>query len=124
MKFSGKVKLKAKRTQAEISEFPSRISWDFPIEIFMWPHYVYIMDSEIYQAGANCQMPKSKAKRKILAVFMESPLYFTIPLQRRLEFLKFFSQQSVYKRIFEHNPHLMGPKADTKPPDQGEKEAP
>ncbi len=58
-------------------------------------------------------MTDSKIK-KILAVFMESPFYFTIPLSRRLEFLKFFSQQSVYERILEHNPHLLGPEPDPK----------
>jgi hypothetical protein len=30
---------------------------------------------------------------------MESPLYFTIPLKKRLEFIMFFSQQSVYNYI-------------------------
>ncbi len=46
--------------------------------------------------------------RQILAVFMESPFYFTIPLQRRLEFLKFFSQAAVYQRILEKNQPLFG----------------
>ncbi len=66
-------------------------------------------------------MTKVKAKRAILAVFMESPFYFTIPLQRRLEFLKFFSQQSVYERIFEHNPHLADPIAHAKPQNRRKK---
>jgi hypothetical protein len=73
-----------------------------------------LQNSELSQAGGNCQMSRAKIERKILAVFMESPLYFSIPLQRRLEFLKFFSQRSVYSRIFEHNPKLFSPKADTK----------
>jgi len=59
-------------------------------------------------------MSTAKIERKILAVLMESPFYFTIPLPRRLEFLKFFSQQSVYKGIFEHNQQLLSPKDDTK----------
>lgn len=59
-------------------------------------------------------MSKAKIERKILAVLMESPFYFTIPLQRRLEFLKFFSQQSVYNEIYEYNQQLLSPKADTK----------
>ena len=60
----------------------------------------------------NLKMAGAKIKREILAVLMESPFYFTIPLQRRLEFLKFFSQRSVYNRIFEHNQPLLSPKAD------------
>ncbi len=64
------------------------------------------------------QMTDSKVK-KILAVFMESPFYFTIPLSRRLEFLKFFSQQSVYERILDHNSHLLDQEPD---PKQQEKE--
>jgi hypothetical protein len=73
-----------------------------------------LQNSELSKAGGNCQMSRAKIERKILAVFMESPFYFTIPLQRRLEFLKFLSQQSVYNRIFEHNQQLLSPKADTK----------
>jgi hypothetical protein len=35
-------------------------------------------------------METPKIKREIVAVFMESPLYFTIPLKRRLEFIIYF----------------------------------
>jgi hypothetical protein len=41
-------------------------------------------------------MEPLKIKREIVAAFMESPLYFTIPLDKRLEFIKFFSQPTVY----------------------------
>ncbi len=34
-------------------------------------------------------------RRELLAIFMESPLYFKIPLRERLEFLKLFSEQSL-----------------------------
>jgi len=71
-----------------------------------------LQNSEMYQAGRNSQMSRAKIERKILAVFMESPFYFTIPLQRRLQFLKFFSQRSVCNRILEHNPQLLSPKPD------------
>jgi hypothetical protein len=37
-----------------------------------------------------------KIKREIVAAFMKSSLYFTIPLGKRLEFIKFFSQPTVY----------------------------
>lgn len=40
-------------------------------------------------------MASSYIRREILAVLMESPFYFTIPLRKRLEFLKLFSQQSL-----------------------------
>jgi hypothetical protein len=40
-------------------------------------------------------MDNVKIQRKLLAILMESPLYFTIPLKRRLEFIKFFSQRFV-----------------------------
>ncbi len=47
-------------------------------------------------------MNNVKAKRKFLAVLMESPFYFTIPLKKRLEFLKYFSQQFGYEIINEY----------------------
>jgi hypothetical protein len=52
-------------------------------------------------------MASANIKREILAVLMESPFYFTIPLKRRLEFLKFCSQKSVYHRICAYNEHLI-----------------
>ena len=47
-------------------------------------------------------MASARIRREILAVFMESPLYFTIPLRKRLEFLNYFAQQSVYHWIWEY----------------------
>ena len=47
----------------------------------------------------NYPMETRKIKREIVAVLMESPLYFTIPLKKRLEFIMFFSQQPVYNHI-------------------------
>jgi hypothetical protein len=41
-------------------------------------------------------METLKIKREVVAAFMKSPLYFTIPLDKRLEFIKFFSQPTVY----------------------------
>ena len=38
-------------------------------------------------------MDKVLIQKKLLAVLMESPLYLTIPLKRRLEFVKLFSQR-------------------------------
>jgi hypothetical protein len=46
-------------------------------------------------------MEDPKIKKEIVAVFMESPFYFTIPLPKRLAFIKFFSQQSVYTNIID-----------------------
>jgi hypothetical protein len=60
-------------------------------------------------------MANKNINREILAVFMESPFYFTIPLKRRLEFLRFFSQTSVYHRICEYNEHLISGKSGSKP---------
>jgi hypothetical protein len=51
------------------------------------------------KAGRNNPMETPKIRREIVAVMMESPLYFTIPLKRRLEFIIFFSQQPVYSHI-------------------------
>ena len=48
-------------------------------------------------------MESAKIKREIVALFMESPLYFSIPLKRRLEFVIFFSQKPVYNHICEFN---------------------
>lgn len=51
-------------------------------------------------------MDRAKIKRELLAVLMESPYYFNIPLRRRLAFIIFFSQQSVYNLLREHNKQL------------------
>ena len=52
-------------------------------------------------------MKTFKIKRELLSVLMESPFYFTIPLKKRLEFLKFFSQQPIYNNIYELNASLI-----------------
>jgi hypothetical protein len=52
-------------------------------------------------------MESAKIKREIVALFMESPLYFSIPLKRRLEFVIFFSQKPVYNHICEFNADLI-----------------
>ena len=52
-------------------------------------------------------MERRKIRREIVAVFIESPLYFTIPLKKRLEFIMFFSQQPIYNHICELNKHQM-----------------
>jgi hypothetical protein len=44
-------------------------------------------------------MESLKIKREVVALVMESPLYFTVPLHRRLQFIKFFSQQPVFNAI-------------------------
>ncbi len=46
-------------------------------------------------------------KKELVSVFMESPLYFTIPLKRRLDFIKFFSQQPIFNHICELNEQQM-----------------
>ncbi|MGD0970161.1 MAG: hypothetical protein ABSA04_01985 [Desulfobaccales bacterium] len=58
------------------------------------------------------KMASAHIKREILAVFMESPLYFTIPLRNRLEFLNSFSQQSVYHRICQYEELRISGKSD------------
>jgi hypothetical protein len=94
---------------------------EFPDRDYYLTALWLIMPSENSQADINSQRARVKAKRKILAVFMESPLYFTIPLHRRLEFLNFFSQQAVYERISEHNPQVVSPPAAEQPQDQRKK---
>jgi hypothetical protein len=59
-------------------------------------------------------MERAGIRRELLRVLMESPLYFTIPLQRRLELIKFFSQQSVYQLVHKHNQPLINKKSDAK----------
>lgn len=39
------------------------------------------------QRGGMAKMANAKIKREMLVIFMESPFYFDIPLQKRLEFL-------------------------------------
>ena len=57
------------------------------------------------KARRTYPMERLKIKREIVAVLMESPLYFTIPLKKRLEFIMFFSQQPVYNHICELKKH-------------------
>ncbi len=52
-------------------------------------------------------MDGAKINKELLVVLMESPDYFNIPLQRRLDFLKFFSQQNVYNLLCQHNQKLL-----------------
>jgi hypothetical protein len=59
------------------------------------------------KARRNYPMEGSKFKREIVAVFMESPLYFTIPLKKRLEFIISFSCQPVYNHLCELNNYLL-----------------
>jgi len=40
-------------------------------------------------------MASAHIRREILAALMESQFYFTIPLRKRVKFLKLFSQQSL-----------------------------
>ena len=63
-------------------------------------------------------MEALKIKREIMAVVMKGPLYFTIPLQRRLQFIKFFSQQPVFKAIFDPQLRQAVRKDDLKRPDR------
>ena len=53
-------------------------------------------------------MARAKNRREFLAVVMESPGYFSAPLQLRLGFRNIFSQQSVHYRIFAYNQGLIG----------------
>jgi hypothetical protein len=52
-------------------------------------------------AGRKCPIEALKIKREIVAVVMKSSLYFSIPLQRRLQFIKLLSQQPVFNAIFD-----------------------
>jgi hypothetical protein len=60
-------------------------------------------------------MERTKIKREIVAVFMQSPFYFTIPLQERLEFINFFSQHPVYNHICKLDNVQIKGKDDPKP---------
>ena len=52
-------------------------------------------------------MAGAKINREILGVFMESPLYFNMPLQEGLELLNFFSKKSVFHRFCAYGEHLI-----------------
>ncbi len=58
-------------------------------------------------------MASAHISREILAVFMERPLYFTMPPRKRLEFLKLFSQQAVPHRLCEYKELWIGGKSDS-----------
>lgn len=56
-------------------------------------------------------MERSMIQRGLLTVLMESPFYFTIPLQTRLEFIKFLS--SIH-HISEYNGDHINGESDSK----------
>ena len=62
-------------------------------------------------------MAREIIKRELLAILMESPCYFSIPLRKRLEFIKFFSQQSVFHHLCKYNSQMISVKSDQKRPD-------
>jgi hypothetical protein len=49
-------------------------------------------------------MPKYILRKEIIAVCMESPLYFTMPLQKRLAFIKGLEMQSFWPIFCSHLP--------------------
>ena len=51
------------------------------------------------------ELEPNTIKREIVALVMESALYFTVPLQGRLQFIKFFSQPAVLNAIFDPQIH-------------------
>jgi hypothetical protein len=67
-------------------------------------------------AGRRRPMKPPKIKREIVTLVMESPLYFTIPLRRRLQFVKFLSQQSVFTSILDLQLRQETRDDDLKPP--------
>jgi hypothetical protein len=50
-------------------------------------------------------MQTRKIKREIVTVFMENPVYFNIPLRKRLALILAFSQQPAYNYICGLNAH-------------------
>ncbi len=52
-------------------------------------------------------MYRANIKKELVAVLMESPFYFTIPLHKRLKFIMFFAQHSVYQRIWQFDEPLI-----------------
>jgi hypothetical protein len=53
-------------------------------------------------------METLKIKREIVAEFMKSPLYLTIPLDKRLGIIKFFSHPTVYSSCDLYKPKRIG----------------
>jgi hypothetical protein len=49
---------------------------------------------------------QTKIKREVVRVNLKGPLYFTIPLQTRLQFIKFLSQEPVFNAIYD--PQIRG----------------
>jgi hypothetical protein len=47
-------------------------------------------------------MDRTWIKKELLGVLMESPFYFSIPLARRLELIRYFSKQSLYQAVREN----------------------
>ncbi len=45
---------------------------------------------------------KFMVRREVLAVCLESPLYFSMPLKQRLDFLKALEQQAFWSRLRDH----------------------
>jgi hypothetical protein len=47
------------------------------------------------------------ARREVVAVCIESPLYFTMPLKKRLDFLKNLERQAYWAKLRDHLTHLL-----------------
>ncbi len=53
-------------------------------------------------------MARAKIKRGLLAVVVESPSYFSTPLQMRSGSLNFFSPRSIYYRLYAYDQGVIG----------------
>jgi hypothetical protein len=74
-------------------------------------HHMNLKIHYSFKLGGMAKMARLPIKREILAALMENPLYFKIPLRKRLEFLKLFSEQSIPQRICEGDEHLTNGKS-------------
>ena len=46
-------------------------------------------------------------RREVVSMFIESPLYFTMPLRKRLDFLKNLERQAYWSKLRDHLIHLV-----------------
>jgi hypothetical protein len=77
-----------------------------PMSFSNSPHYDELNKFNRIKEGGNSKWQELKIKGERLAVDMENPFYFNLPLRKRLEFLNFSSQQAIYHRICAYNEHL------------------
>jgi hypothetical protein len=63
------------------------------------PNLATLAVSQKSSTEGFCSMPDFSEKKEVIALLIESPLYFTMPLKERLDLIKFISDDSPYNNL-------------------------